>query len=107
MTFERRVYDTALVCLVAVMKEVPRHGLSLRSAQSRRHQGQTLIFGSSLAGGEVVVLGEQLVGRGWELGSVDHALDLLDDGRGAALAVVGEPGIGKTRLLSELAVRGR
>ena len=36
---------------------------------------------------------------------MDHALDLLDDGRGAALAVVGEPGIGKTRLLSELAAR--
>ena len=52
-----------------------------------------------------MVLGEQLVGRVEELGSVDHALDLLDDGHGAALAVVGEPGIGKTRLLSELAGR--
>ena len=36
---------------------------------------------------------------------MDRALDLLDEGRGAALAVVGEPGIGKTRLLSELAAR--
>ena len=51
------------------------------------------------------MLGEQLVGRVEELGSVDRALDLLDAGRGAALAVVGEPGIGKTRLLGELAAR--
>ena len=36
---------------------------------------------------------------------MDRALDVLDDGRGAALAVVGEPGIGKTRLLGELAIR--
>jgi DNA-binding CsgD family transcriptional regulator len=51
------------------------------------------------------MLGERLVGRLEELASVDHALDVLDGGRGAALAVVGEPGIGKTRLLRELAVR--
>ena len=36
---------------------------------------------------------------------MDQALDLLHDGQGTALAVVGEPGIGKTRLLSELAAR--
>ena len=75
------------------------------AAPSALTSGQTLIFGSSLArrGGG----GARRTAR-WpreELGSVDHALDLLDDGRGAALAVVGEPGIGKTRLLSELAVR--
>ena len=52
-----------------------------------------------------MVLGEHLVGRAEELGFVDQALDLLDDGHGTALAVVGEPGIGKTRLLSELAAR--
>jgi predicted ATPase len=53
----------------------------------------------------VVVLGEHLVGRVEELGCVDQALDLLGEGQGTALAVVGEPGIGKTRLLSELAAR--
>ena len=52
------------------------------------------------------MLAEHLVGRVEELASVDRALDVLDGGQGAALAVVGEPGIGKTRLLSELAVRG-
>ena len=52
-----------------------------------------------------MVLGEHLVGRVEELGCVDQALDLLDEGQGAALAVVGEPGVGKTRLLGELAAR--
>ena len=51
------------------------------------------------------MLGEHLVGRVEELGVLDHALDVLGEGRPAALAVVGEPGIGKTRLLGELAAR--
>ncbi|MET0853340.1 MAG: AAA family ATPase [Microterricola sp.] len=51
------------------------------------------------------MLGERLVGRVEELAFMDRVLDVLDDGRGAALAVVGEPGIGKTRLLGELASR--
>src|SRR5512132_2251566 len=46
-----------------------------------------------------------LVGRGDELGSLDQFLDELDHGRPCALELVGEPGIGKTRLLSELAFR--
>jgi DNA-binding NarL/FixJ family response regulator len=48
---------------------------------------------------------EHLVGRAVELGSLDGLLDRLDDGASAALELVGEPGIGKTRLLSELAAR--
>jgi DNA-binding NarL/FixJ family response regulator len=35
----------------------------------------------------------------------DDALSELDSGRAAALALIGEPGIGKTRLLAELAAR--
>jgi ATP/maltotriose-dependent transcriptional regulator MalT len=46
-----------------------------------------------------------LVGRADELGSVDLALAELDRGEPAALALVGEPGIGKTRMLTELASR--
>lgn len=46
-----------------------------------------------------------LVGRAEELGSVDALLDRLDDGEAAALELVGEPGIGKTRLVSELTAR--
>ena len=48
---------------------------------------------------------EQLVGRAAELGSLDATLADLSGGDAAALALVGEPGIGKTRLLGELAAR--
>ena len=50
--------------------------------------------------------GTELVGRTAELGALDHALAQLDRGWSAALELVGEPGIGKTRLLAELAARG-
>ena len=53
----------------------------------------------------MALLTEHLVGRAEELGSLDRALDELDRGRAAALELVGEPGIGKTRLLAELAAR--
>lgn len=51
------------------------------------------------------VLADMLVGRAEELGSLEHALDELDRGRSGAIELVGEPGIGKTRLLRELAAR--
>jgi ATP/maltotriose-dependent transcriptional regulator MalT len=53
----------------------------------------------------MVLLAEHLIGRAEELGSLDHALSELDQGRPAALELVGEPGIGKTRLLAELTAR--
>jgi ATP/maltotriose-dependent transcriptional regulator MalT len=43
------------------------------------------------------------VGRADELESLEQTLDALDQGPPGALELVGEPGIGKTRLLSELA----
>jgi predicted ATPase len=46
--------------------------------------------------------GEQLVGRAAELGSLDGALAELGRQRPCAIELVGEPGIGKTRLLVEL-----
>ena len=46
-----------------------------------------------------------LVGRAEELSSLERALAELDEGRSAALLLVGEPGIGKTRLLAELGAR--
>ena len=48
---------------------------------------------------------DRFVGRADELGSVDLALAELERGGPAALALVGEPGIGKTRMLTEVATR--
>jgi DNA-binding CsgD family transcriptional regulator/tetratricopeptide (TPR) repeat protein len=51
------------------------------------------------------LLADQLVGRADELGSLDEGLAKLDQGRAVAVELLGEPGIGKTRLLAELAAR--
>jgi ATP/maltotriose-dependent transcriptional regulator MalT len=48
---------------------------------------------------------DHLVGRAEELSSVDRVLAELDEGGSNAMLLVGEPGIGKTRLLAELAAR--
>src|SRR4051794_2702167 len=53
----------------------------------------------------MVRLAEHLVGRARELGEVEAVLDGLQDRRPNAVELVGEPGIGKTRLLAELAHR--
>jgi class 3 adenylate cyclase len=42
------------------------------------------------------------VGRGEEVRRLEQALDQAREGRGHAVAVVGEPGVGKTRLFYEL-----
>ena len=51
------------------------------------------------------MLAENLVGRADELGCLDRLLTELDRGEAALLELAGEPGIGKTRLLAELAAR--
>lgn len=48
---------------------------------------------------------EPLIGRADELHSLDRLLGELDRGLPGALALVGEPGIGKTRLLREVRAR--
>jgi DNA-binding CsgD family transcriptional regulator/tetratricopeptide (TPR) repeat protein len=48
---------------------------------------------------------DPLVGRAHELAALEQVLDELNRGPPAAIELVGEPGIGKTRLLSELAAR--
>jgi len=48
---------------------------------------------------------DPLVGRDDELATFERLLDRLDAGAPGAIELVGEPGIGKTRLLSELADR--
>ena len=50
-------------------------------------------------------MAEDLVGRAETCGVFDDLLAGLERGQSAALALVGEPGIGKTRLLAELAAR--
>ena len=44
-----------------------------------------------------------LVGRRWEMSAVDGLLDRAIDGHGAVVGVVGSPGIGKSRLVREVA----
>jgi class 3 adenylate cyclase len=44
-----------------------------------------------------------LVGRRWEMSFVEGLLDSAVDGRGAVVGVVGLPGIGKSRLVREVA----
>src|SRR4051794_15712447 len=51
----------------------------------------------------MTLVAEHLVGRTAELGALDGAVDGLKDGGPAATLLVGDPGIGKTRLLGELA----
>ena len=51
----------------------------------------------------MAVAADHLIGRAEELDAVDAALDRLAHGRSVAVELVGEPGIGKTRLLIELA----
>ena len=44
-----------------------------------------------------------LVGRHWEMSAVEALLDRVIDGHGAVVTVVGSPGIGKSRLVREIA----
>ncbi len=48
-----------------------------------------------------------LVGRDEELACLESALDELEAGQGGVLSLVGETGMGKTRLIAELARRAR
>src|SRR5271166_6515530 len=44
-----------------------------------------------------------LLGRRWEMAAVEGLLDRATDGHGAVVGVVGSPGIGKSRLVREVA----
>ena len=48
-----------------------------------------------------------LVGRRWEMSAVARLLDRAVDGHGAVVGVVGLPGIGKSRLVREVAAMAR
>jgi ATP/maltotriose-dependent transcriptional regulator MalT len=53
----------------------------------------------------VTVLADRLVGREREIAEFERLLSEIEQGRSSATALAGEAGIGKTRLLSELASR--
>jgi ATP/maltotriose-dependent transcriptional regulator MalT len=53
----------------------------------------------------VTLLTEHLVGRAGQIGALERMLGELDQGCPGAVMLVGEPGIGKTRLLREVATR--
>ncbi|KUI11556.1 cyclase [Mycobacterium sp. GA-1285] len=46
----------------------------------------------------------RMVGRGWEMAALGAMVDLAIEGRGGVVAVVGPPGIGKSRVAREVAV---
>ena len=50
---------------------------------------------------EPLAVASHLVGRDRELAAIEHALARLRRGRGSVVAIVGDPGMGKTRLLAE------
>ena len=49
----------------------------------------------------------QVIGRAAEVGALAGALDRLREGHGRAIALAGEPGIGKSTLVTHLAARAR
>ncbi len=51
----------------------------------------------------MALLNDQFVGRAEELGTFDRVLAEVDQGIPSAVALIGEPGIGKTRFLAEFA----
>jgi DNA-binding CsgD family transcriptional regulator/tetratricopeptide (TPR) repeat protein len=51
------------------------------------------------------IIERPLVGRERELGMIDTAVETVADGRTSVTLIAGEPGIGKTRLLDEVAAR--
>lgn len=55
---------------------------------------------------DLLAVGESnLVGRGWELSAVEGILERSVQGHGSIVLLVGGPGIGKSRLVSELAAK--
>ena len=105
--------DAALVRLVAVMDEVAGHASRLAPIPhpdiGRAPRSRTLIprrgYARQRSALPVTEVADHLVGRAAELEAIDRAIGELCEGRSAPLVVQGEPGIGKTRLLAELAER--
>ena len=63
------------------------------------------VVGTSL--GEPVDPSAPLLGRDFELAVLERTMDDLVEGRGAIVSILGEPGIGKSRLVAEVCRRYR
>src|SRR4051794_16219433 len=72
-----------------------------RARHEREHRGDPSGYGNRMA------VGGPLLGRAPALASIDRALKAAREGTARPLLITGEPGIGKSRLLAELAARGR
>ena len=79
--------ESELVQIKGANEPVPAHRLL---GMGERHR----------AGGRAE---SNLVGRRWEMSAVEGLLDRAIDGHGAVVGVVGPPGIGKSRLVREVA----
>ncbi|MFZ0718211.1 ATP-binding protein [Mycobacterium sp.] len=81
--------DTEMVHIKGANKPVPAHRL-LGMAETHRDVGHTE---------------SNLVGRRWEMATAEGVLDRAVDGYGAVVGVTGTPGIGKSRLVREVAAK--
>ena len=116
MALERGEHDTAFVRFVTVLEQELGHVASVRRRRVRDigrdpdlHPEFLATGGRAYPRGErrwaIALATEQLVGRHEELEVLDGATAALERGDFGAIEIVGEPGIGKTRLLAELAAR--
>jgi len=79
--------ETEMVRIKGASEPVAAHRL-LGMSEERRDVGRTE---------------SNLVGRRWEMAAIESLLDRAIDGYGAVVGVVGSPGIGKSRLVREVA----
>src|SRR5688572_7670984 len=76
---------------------------SARSCPARHEQRQRRCAASRLRCVAVSAYGSPLLGRDRELAELHAALRSAENGKGALVLLVGEPGIGKTRLANDFA----
>ncbi|GAA2162800.1 AAA family ATPase [Pedococcus bigeumensis] len=94
------------ISLPAELLDHSRTRWEVESAAALRLKGLAEPVSSVTLGRATSRLAEQaetaMVGREVELGQIRTALDRLGDGQGGLVTVVGQPGMGKTRLVEEV-----
>jgi DNA-binding SARP family transcriptional activator len=97
----RQIADVAGLALGAELRRLER-ALLEQSPDLEWHAPVVPARGAPpRAGTPDSVATDDFVGRLAELAALEHALDTLTQGRGGVTVVLGEPGIGKTRLAEE------